>query len=404
MNWQDNIEQIKFTIITGDRKEWTPKWMNAVKTQEYNAALYEFVKVEGTLVFRQKPKGRKFDLEFYFDGETAVEMGEQFEKSARDSREWTVKHPFFGNFQCQPLSLTQDNSVYNVSKFTVPVIETISKAYPQPSIVLSDKITESVTRANTSQANILDNSDKISKAVVKENVSYLDKVYSKIISTDSELKEFKQKVSNAIIEIESGAATALTIIRTVQSVINFPATIIQTIKARFDALKESLLGIFDSFDGSANDKIKVEIMGGTMIGAMLNASSTNIEGEYYKRDDILFQQSLLIDAYNRYLAFLDSQQTARADNNLSYIPNYTGIKDLNEAFTLTIANLFNIIYTAKQEREYTLVKDSNLILLTHRFYGLDGIDLNIDLFKKTNNVGLNEIINIRKGRKVLYYV
>jgi hypothetical protein len=404
MSWQDNIEQIVFTIITGDKKEYTPKWKNAVKTQEYNTALYEFVNVSGTLVLRQKPKGRKFDLEFYFDGEKSVEMGERFEKSARDSRDWTVKHPFFGNFLCQPLSLTQDNSVFNVSKFTVPVVETISKAYPQQTIVLSDKITTSVAKANTSQAKILENSDKINKVEVKENVSYFDKVYSKIIGTDSELKEFKQKVSSAIIEIESATATALTITRTIQALINYPATIIQTVKARFDALNESLEGILDSFDGSNNDKIKIEIMGGTIIGAMLTASSTNIENEYYKRDDILFQQSLLIDAYNRYLAFLDGLQTARADNNQSYIPNYTGIKDINEAFSLTIANLFNIIYTAKQEREYTLDKDSNIILLTHKLYGLDTEDKNIYLFKKTNNIGLDEIINIRKGRKVLYYV
>ncbi|MDD5013670.1 MAG: hypothetical protein PHW73_01030 [Atribacterota bacterium] len=404
MSWQDNIEQIPFTIITGDKKIYTPKWMNAVKSQEYNTALYEFVNVEGTLVLRQKPKGRKFDLEFYFDGEKSVEIGEQFEKSARDSRNWTVKHPFFGNFLCQPISLSQDNSVYNITKFVVPVVETISKAYPQQSIVLTDKITESVKKANTSQAKILENSEKINKVIAKANVNYFDKVYSKIIGTESELKAFKQKISNAVIEIESTVATALTITRTIQEIINYPATIIQTVKARFDALKESLEGILDSFDGSNNDKIKIEIMGGTMIGAMLTASSTNIENEYYKRDDILFQQSLLIDAYNRYLAFLDNMQTSRADNDQSYMPNYTAVKDLNEAFNLTIANLYNIINTAKQEREYTLDKDSNLILLTHRFYGLDSEDKNIDLFKRTNNIGLNELTNIRKGRKVVYYV
>lgn len=403
MSWKDNLNQVVFTIVTGDKKEYTPKWQSATKDVDYNTALFEFVNVEGTLVLRKKPKGRKFELEFYFDGENAVEIGESFEKSARDNRNWTVKHPFFGNFQCQPLSLKQDNTVLNISKFNVPVIETITKIYPSQNIVIVDKISEYAIKTNISQAQSFAGGE-INKSVLKENVNILDRTYSKIISSDSELVTFKKIVSDAVVAIDSAISTPLIIIRSIQAVINYPATIVQTVKSRFNTLNESLEGLINSFNGTRADKFKIESLGGSIISSMTIASSTNITNDYDLRNDIVFQQSNLISAYNRYLAFLDSQQTVRADNNLSFIPNFTGINDLNTVLNLTVANLLDLIFEAKQEREFILEKDSNIILLTHRFYSLDVDDLNIDKFMKTNNIGINEILNIRKGRKILYYV
>jgi hypothetical protein len=71
---------------------------------------------------------------------------------------------------------------------------------------------------------------------------------------------------------------------------------------------------------------------------------------------------------------------------------------------LNISNLYSIAFAAKQEREYVLDKDSNPILLTHKFYGLDKNDVNLEKFISTNDIGLTEILNIRKGRKIVYYV
>jgi hypothetical protein len=66
--------------------------------------------------------------------------------------------------------------------------------------------------------------------------------------------------------------------------------------------------------------------------------------------------------------------------------------------------LYRIAFEAKQEREYILDEDSNIILLTHKFYEMDSEDRNINNFIETNNIGLNEILNIQKGRKIVYYV
>lgn len=401
MSWINNIETVVFTITTGDGKEWTPKWKNAVKDVDYNSSVFEFVNVEGSLVVRKKAKGRRFNLEFYFDGENAVDTGNNFELSSRDSRAWTIKHPFYGNFKCQPLTLKQDNSNLNVSIFNVSVIETISELYPKYTKIIEDEISSGVTSTNEAQSQSYDNSGELDKNDLANNVEYLDNTLSKTILTGEDLLEFKSLVADAVIEINNVTSTGLSIMRTIQALINYPATIQQTVQARFNTLQEAFLGIINLFDGN---KHQFEVVSGSLISAMTLASTTNITDDYDIRKYVADQQDKLTIEYNRYIEFLDSLQTDRADSNDSYIPDFTGMNKLNSLFNLTIANLFNIAFGSKQEREHVLEKDSNIILLTHRFYGLDDQDENIDLFIKTNDIGLTEMLNIKKGRKILYYV
>ena len=74
MSWIEDIQNKVFEIVTGDGKTYTPKWLNAVKDAEYNTTVYDFVGVEGSFVDRKAAKGLKFTLEFYFDGEFAVDL------------------------------------------------------------------------------------------------------------------------------------------------------------------------------------------------------------------------------------------------------------------------------------------------------------------------------------------
>lgn len=399
MSWQEDLENIVFTIKTGDGEDYSPKWKNATKDVEYNSSIFEFVNVEGSLVLRKKHKGRKFDLEFYFDGENAVQQGNNFEISARNEKYWQIKHPFYGDFYCQPLTLRQDNSFYNVSKFTVSVVETITTNDTTPEIIIEDEIISQVSTVNESQAVAFNNSKELDKVDLAKDVNALDAIYSRIIKTNEEYLEFKSKVSDAIVEINSSSSTGLSILREINSIINYPATIQQTVEARYTAIKEAFENIIANFDGNKN---QFEAVGGGIISSMFLASITDFD--YKTRSKVIAQQEDLVLQYNSYLEFLDSLQTERADSDGSYSPNFNGQKELGKLANMASANIFNISFTLKQEREFTLEKDSNAILLTHKFYGLDEDDENLNTFIGSNNISLNELLNIKKGRKIVYYV
>src|SRR5690606_10899808 len=98
---------------------------------EFNSTEFDFPEVEGTLVDRQLMRGRRFDLNFVFQGEDHLDLAEQFETSCRDKRPWTIQHPIYGRITVQPSTFTLDQGRENVSLFTGQVIETLQDDFPQ---------------------------------------------------------------------------------------------------------------------------------------------------------------------------------------------------------------------------------------------------------------------------------
>jgi len=49
-------------------------------------------------------------------------------------------------------------------------------------------------------------------------------------------------------------------------------------------------------------------------------------------------------------------------------------------------------------------KDSNLIVLTQRYMGLDPDDNNINTFRTINKIKNNSIFLVKKGTQITYYV
>ena len=108
--------------------------------------------------------------------------------------------------------------------------------------------------------------------------------------------------------------------------------------------------------------------------------------------------------YDAFLEVLDENQSERADTEDAYVPDFESINEMETIVSLSVANLYIIAFEAKQERTFINDKDSNAILLSHKFYGTDTDDAKLEYFIETNNIGLNEILNIRKGREILFYV
>lgn len=410
MSWINDIQDKIFEIVTGDGKSYFPKWRNAVKTREYNVAQFDFIGVEGSYVDRRKAKSRRFELEFYFDGESAVDLGNNFEISARDKRKWLLKHPFYGDIYCHPLSLTQDNTQYNVSRFTVPVVETLPEGYPKYDIEFADVIVETQVSANDVQAEAFGSADVMDRNALQNTTDYLDSIFSAMIDDENDLNRFKALVDTAVVDIGDVTASATQIIRSMQNLINYPATVVQTVKSRFNVFSEAVETLIENITGIAvtsrtrAEKVQFEAVIGGLITAQQIACSTEIEGFYFTRQDVIDQQDLLLADYDSFLEVLDENQSDRADTEDAYVPDFESINEIENIVFLSVANLYTIAFKAKQERIFINDRDSNAILLSHKFYGTDTDDENLEYFIDTNNIGLNEILNIRKGRKILYYV
>jgi hypothetical protein len=59
-------------------------------------------------------------------------------------------------------------------------------------------------------------------------------------------------------------------------------------------------------------------------------------------------------------------------------------------------------FQTKRERIVYTDKKTNVILLTHRYLGMDDEDENIATMIQTNNIKLTELFSIEKGREIKY--
>lgn len=408
MSWQEKIKTA-LIITTGDGREYKPLWKNAQQSTDFNVSEFDFINTPGTLVDRREPKGRKFPLEIYFQGDEHLEQAEAFRISANDKRAWTVSHPLYDIIVCHPSSLTFDNTDLNVTKITGTLFETITSDKPKSTVSPVDKITEDKSTldevcAATFEATVIPAASDVSDMKDSTQQAYNS---GSLVARGDDAQNYFNYFNTAQAAILSATVEPLAAMRAAITFLNAPALFVDTVQARFnllqtqfEALQNSLPSIF-----SPNEKRIYQAQGTAIVSSMALAAATpQTAAEYGSMEAVLDMAENLLDNYNAFLLDLDGLQTNNGGLEDSYIPDPAPLTGLNELISFTVTSLFDIALEAKQERALYLEEDSNPIVLTHRFYGLDSADELLDYFIATNQIGLNELLQIKKGRKIVYYV
>lgn len=409
MSWLDRI-QSNLTITTGEGSTFTPLWKPARKSVDYNVTEFEFAEVEGTLVHRTQVKGTRYEVDIYFTGEDCIDDALAFEVAARDPRRWTISHPYHGRIYVQPIGLNFDYTKYNSVSVTGSVVETITNENPTTTVVpedkiLNDKIVLDETTEETFATNVQEpTTEDINKLTANNLLFYTEG--KKIIKLTEEAEVYFNLFNDANAKILNATAEPLLAIRALQAVIAQPYLFTVSVTNRLDMLQTQFNRLREDIANISTPAGKriFENNAGAIVAAMCASASTPQDGDYGNRGDVLAAIDPIAAVYDQFVSDLDTLQTDNGGDVDSYIPDPAALLGLSSLVNYTLANLFDIALESRQERSIYLEKDSNVILLTHRFYGLDADDANLEEFIRNNNIGLNELLQIRKGRKIIYYV
>lgn len=415
MSWKNNVQDT-FVIKTGDGRTYTPLWKNdSTKEIDFNIAQFDFPKVQGSKIDRGTPMARKFSLHIYFQGDDNLVTALNFEISSRDPRPWNISHPIYGKLLVQPTSLKFDFSGFNSCDITGTLLETLGSAGLKITIDPSDKIRADKDALDQRMASAFAERTALLKARGR-TVGQLNgltvinnKIYaigSKAMKLTEDAGTYLDKFNVANATIAMGLDEASIIMQNLQAVINFPGQMVNSLKIRVGVITSQFatlranLGIITR----QSDKINYEATSGTLMGSMCTNVITDTDLEFKTKNDVLAQVEEIQAVHDQYIADIDSLMTPTGGTEDSYVPDAESIQKLNDLVSYTISNLYNIALTAKQERVIVLEDDSNPIVLAHRFYGLLPDDSTIALFMDNNNIGLNEILQIRKGRTLSFYI
>jgi hypothetical protein len=143
--------------------------------------------------------------------------------------------------------------------------------------------------------------------------------------------------------------------------------------------------------------------GASILGTCLSAVN-NIVNDYDYMPDVLNIIASITANYNKYIANLIQLQTPTGGQINSYIPDAGSLIGLQQVVFYTIAYLYGVSAGAKQQRTYIPVYDENLINIVWQLNGSDPDDSKKLAFINNNNLTMDELLVIKAGRKLVYYV
>jgi hypothetical protein len=403
MSW---LERVKNDIIitTGDGREYRPLYLVGTKQVTYNIAEFNFPNVEGTLIRKGTPQGARYTIEIMFQGEDNIDVSRQFERSCANQNPWTIIHPMYDDFVCHPTTLTFDPSGLNTTRVTGTVIETILEDYPtainDPQGTARDFFDEHLERMVVSFDNI-ELSPQQSQSLANANQDAFD-ISAGQIQDEVQFNEYFNTFNTANAAIINATSNASAPIGAVYRVITYPALFAQSVRSRLQLFRQQLNSLLSLL--TPQNAVIYEAQAGACISGMFLTAVTPQANDYANAVDVLDVADIVVLAYNDYIANLDSLTAPDPTQPNAFIPNVAPLQTLQEGVFFTVSQLMTIALTAQQERTYILEEDSDVINITHRFYGLDLADENITRIIDSNNIGINEILEVKKGRKIVYYV
>lgn len=403
--WIEKI-QSGLVITMGDGTQFQPMWMNAEKETEFNIALFDFPDVDGTFVNRSMPKGSQYKLEIYFEGADNLDVREAFEEAAKDKRPWLISHPLYGSLTVQPIRIAYDNTKNNVTKITIPIMETIENVNPSTEIVPVDTIMNGKENADASVSAVFPVLRSVPVVALKSTNQSIYDIGAADVNDSSVSQDYFNAFSDANSAITDFTQDPLMAIQKIQAFINAPFLFTQSVQSRLSTLERQLnLLISKISNASSNtDKLFFELYAGAVVSSMSVVAATPLSGNYNNKASVLSVNLTILNNYNSYVTTINNLAGVNGGSPYYWVPNAALQLLLNQLLNFTISNLIIIALGARQEREIFLEENSNIILLAHRFYGLTVDDETIEYFKLSNAIGLNEILEIKKGRKILYYV
>lgn len=413
MSWVDQYV-VPMTITTGDGVKYSDILTEAkyIKELEYNGTAYSFVEVNGQLVKKKKLLNREFPIDFCFCGEDCLDRSRQFDSSTFDQRPWTIEHPYYGIILVQVLGKIKfDDTQLNASRITFIATETIS----DQGVTVSNNPTDTIKSLNNRMGTVLED-DPILNTIASDKARDKDRILrtnaqnyqeaKKILKNPIDAENYFNTFNAANAAVNNFAAKPQLAIQSLINFINAPAIFIANVQDRVRILLkqfENLRGTINSLLNPSSRQL-YQTQGAQLLSSLCLAASTPLAGNYSNPKVATQISQALASAFRKFTLDIDQLQGDNGADPLAFIPSFDIMNGLADVVNFTIANLYAIALNGRKQFSYTLPKDSNIYLLTYKFYKLDKFDNNLKQFIAQNNLNYSEIfLGLPKGKTVIYF-
>lgn len=414
MAWNDRIREAAYTSPSGERI--TFGYENVSKKVDKKTTGFEFPDADGTFVQDLGHTGRKYPLRVFFWGDDYDQEADAFEAALLERGTGKLEHPIYGTVDVVPFgTITRRDDLKtgaNQAVLEITLWETIGLIYPAAQNDPASAVLSAVDEYNDAVAAEFEEVTSLDSAV--DGATFKNSYQALLDSASSGLRaiadvqddvrtQFDAVVDSINQGIDILVAQPLTLAFQTAIMIQSPARALANIEARLDAYKNLAGSIISgddavvtpSTDASSsnefhtNDLYASTYVTGSVVSVVNNQFTTKTEA-LAAADEVLTQLEDVTNWRDQ-----NFQSLGEVDTGGAY-------QQLQEAVALTAGFLVEISFTLKQERRVVLTRNRTIIDLVAEFYG--SVDDQLDFFINSNDLSGSEILEVPKGREIVYYV
>lgn len=414
MAWQDRIREAAYTSPSGVRSVFI--YEDVRQEVDKKTAAFEFPDADGTFIQQSGRSGRRLPLRMFFSGDDYDLQADTFLGSLLENGNGKIEHPIYGVLLVVPfgtISRRDDlKTAGNQAVFEVTFWETIGIIFPFSQTDPASGVLFAVDEYNFAAAAGFEEFTVLITAVEKSSfknsyTALLDAAQEGLQAIADTQDDVRQQFDAIVDSVNQGIdiliSDPLTLALQTTQLIQSPARALTNITARLSAYRDLANAIITGDDAIATP------------GNDANNSNTFHTKDLYASTYVT--GSIVSTVNNQFITKTDALEAAEAvlvqledvtawrDANfasLSEIDTGSAYQQLQEAVALTAGFLVEISFTLKQERSVVLDRPRTIIDLVAELYG--SVDDQLDFLITSNDLTGSEILELPRGREIVFYV
>jgi prophage DNA circulation protein len=379
------------------------------KSIDKKTAAFEFPDADGTYIQDLGHSGRRYPLRVFFWGADYDLQANVFEASLLERGTGKLSHPLYGTIDVVPFgTITRRDDLKTAANQAVIELEfweTTGLLYPVSQGDPASSVLSAVAEYNAAVAEEFAGAVTLGTAVERVTLrnDYMDllgkaKGGLQVIANtqDSVRKQFNTIADSIDLGIDVLISEPLTLAFQTVLLIQTPGRVLEGIKARLAAYKDLADSII-SGDGAAvssNQFHARDLYASTYVsGSIVSTVNT----QFTTKTDALAAADAVLTQMADVTAWRDENY-----QTLGQIDTGTSYQQLQDAVAITAGFLVDISFSLKQERRLVLDRPRTFIDLVAELYG--ATDAEYDFFIQSNDLSGDEIIELPRGREIVFYV
>lgn len=411
MSWEERLLESTYTTPSGVTLSFY--YEDVSYEFDKKGTVFDFPSTNGSYVQQLGNSSRRYPLNCIFWGENCDLETENFIRGLEEDGIGRLDHPIYGIIDCMPLGTIKRRddlkTASNQSIIEVVFFNTIGAIYPSSEVDIGSSVIESTESfRNTASKSFEDNLDLKSetKLVTFKNkfLSYVNKANSylkPLIQATEEVSTFFSVTASSITTgIDEILSTPRTLALQTIDMIHAPSKAFISITDKINSYKilidDLMYDVSKTFKKSSDkndyttNKLLIETYAtATVLSVVNNEFDT-------KKEALIVAENLLLQ-----LDEINSWNDLQLDT-LDEIDTGESYQKLQESIALTAGYLVQISFTLKQEKSIVLDRNRTIIDLCSEIY--NDVDSKLDYLINTNNLSGSEILELPKGKEILYYV